>query len=356
MAAPGRGLIRMRSEFGTRSARLCAGVLLVLAVLACGAVWQLRAQKASSSPEQDWEKAAGGGQQFDVASVREDRTSGESHSNFSLDNGNAWFTVSRKDVLAPNGTLFSSKRLPLLRYITFAYKLSGTEELALRMDYWAGLELHVPDWVRNERYDIEARTAQPATKDQMRLMVQSLLAERFKLKVHWETREVPVYGLVLATPGIPGPLLKRHAASDDCTTTALPESADNNAGGGPAITLDAPLPIPCGMMARLPAGTRGAHRFGGRDVTMAMLAVSMPFQTGLATLDRPLLDKTGLAGGFDFSIEWTPPEDMGQPGDVGSFGAPFREALKRQLGLKLEPQKGPVDVLVIDHVEQPSAN
>jgi uncharacterized protein (TIGR03435 family) len=105
------------------------------------------------------------------ASVREDKTGAPSHSNFSLDNGNAWFTVSQKDVLAPNGTLFSAISVPLLHYITFAYKLSGTEELALRMDYWAGLDLHVPDWVRNDRYDIEARTSEPATKDQMRLMM-----------------------------------------------------------------------------------------------------------------------------------------------------------------------------------------
>ncbi len=326
--------------------------------VALALVWTAPLHAQSSAP--DWQKAAGGTQEFDVASVRQDRTGTPSHSNFSLDNGNAWFTVSQKDVLAPNGTLFSASSLPLLRYITFAYKLSGTEELALRMDYWAGLELHVPDWVRNDRYDIEARTSGPATKDQMRLMMQSLLAERFKLAVHWEAREVPVFALALAAPGMPGPQLQPHPANDDCATTALPESSDSNASGATqethATTPNAALPIPCGMIARLSASAQGAHRFGGRNVTMAMLAQSMPFQTGLATLERPLIDKTGLAGGFDFSIEWTPPEDMGQPGDVGSFGAPFREALKKQLGLKLEPQKAPVEVLVIDHVEQPTAN
>lgn len=333
-----------------------ATLLAVAATIASGLNVPLHAQGAAP----DWEKAAGGRQEFDVASVREDKTGAPSHSNFSLDNGNAWFTVSQKDVLAPNGTLFSASSFPLLRYVTFAYKLSGTEELALRMDYWAGLDLHVPDWVRNDRYDIEARTSEPATKDQMRLMMQSLLAERFKLQVHREAREVPVFGLVLATPGIPGPQLKLHPASDDCATTALPESSDNSASGvgqgTHAATPNAVLPIPCGMIARLPANAQGTHRFGGRNVTMAMLAESMPFQTGLATLERPLIDETGLTGGFDFSIEWTPPEDMGQPGDVGSFGAPFREALKKQLGLRLEPHKGPVEVLVIDHVEQPSAN
>ncbi|MFZ0340572.1 MAG: TIGR03435 family protein [Terracidiphilus sp.] len=342
-----------RCKCGKRTA--LGAALLAEMILLCST-----APLGAQSAVPDWEKAAGGPQQFDVASVRQNMANAPSHSNFSLDNGNAWFTVSEKDVLAPNGTLFSAASMPLLHYITFAYKLSGTEELALRMDYWAGLELHVPDWVRNTRYDIEARTPAPATKDQMRLMMQSLLAERFKLKVHWETREVSVYGLVLATPGIPGPQLKPHSASDDCTTTALSQSSDSNASVGPqgthATTPNAALPIPCGMMARLPVSGPGAHRFGGRNVTMAMLAESMPFQTGLATLDRPLLDKTGLRGEFDFSIEWTPPEDMGQPGDVGSFGAPFREALRRQLGLKLEPQKGPVEVLVIDHAEQPSEN
>jgi uncharacterized protein (TIGR03435 family) len=331
---------------------------VIVAAAALALVWTAPLRAQSSAP--DWQKAAGGQQEFDVASVREDKTGAPSHSNFSLDNGNAWFTVSQKDVLAPNGTLFSASSLPLLRYVTFAYKLSGTEELALRMDYWAGLDLHVPDWVRNDRYDIEARTSEPATKDQMRLMMQSLLAERFKLAVHWEAREVPVFALVQATPGTPGPQLKPHPASDDCATTALPESSDSSAGVGPQATHpttpNAALPIPCGMIARLPASAQGAHRFGGRNVTMKMLAESMPFQTGLATLERPLIDKTGLTGGFDFSIEWTPPEDIGQPGDVGSFGAPFREALKKQLGLKLDPEKAPVEVLVIDHVEQPSAN
>jgi uncharacterized protein (TIGR03435 family) len=339
-----------------RKTLLDVAVQLAALAIAFGLSMPVRAQ----GPVQDWEKAAGGRQEFDVASVRQDKTDAPSRSNFSLDNGNAWFTVSQKDKLAPNGTLFSSSGFPLLRYVTFAYKLSGTEELALRMDYWAGLELHVPDWVRNDRYDIEARTAEPATKDEMRLMMQSLLAERFGLKVHREARDVPVFGLALATPGMPGRQLKPHPANDDCATTALPENSDSKASGAAqemhAAKPNAALPIPCGMIARLPVSGQGARRFGGRNVTMKMLAESMPFQTGLATLDRPLIDKTGLSGGFDFSIEWTPPEEMGQPGDVGSFGAPFREALRKQLGLKLEPQKAPVEVLVIDHVEQPSAN
>ena len=334
-----------------------AAIFFVAALLSAAAlsVPGRNASLCAQSSAPDWEKEAGGRQEFEVASVREDKTGGQSYSNFSLDNGNAWFTVSKQDVLTPNGTLFSAKNQTLLHYIVFAYKLSGAQELALRFDFYAGFGLHVPEWVRNDRYGIDARTPKPASKDQMRLMMQSLLAERFKLAVHWETREVPVFALVLATPGKPGPQLEPHPASDDCANTALPESSDKAAAAAPATAPSSVLPIPCGMIAHLPARAPRGVRFGGRNVTLTMLAQSMPTQTGLATLPRPLIDETGLTGGFDFSIAWTP-EDTGQPGDLDSFGAAFRMALKEQLGMKLEPRKGPVEVLVIDHVEQPSAN
>lgn len=89
-------------------------------------------------------------------------------------------------------------------------------------------------------------------------------------------------------------------------------------------------------------------------MTLALLGTSMPTQTGLLTLPRPVVDETGLKGGYDFWIEWTY-EDTSE-GDNGETGGTFREALKNQLGLKLKPEKGPVEVLVIDHVERPTAN
>ena len=108
------------------------------------------------------------------------------------------------------------------------------------------------------------------------------------------------------------------------------------------------------MIAHLPPGAPGSNRIGGRNVTLALLASSLPAQTGLVTLPRPVIDATGLKGGYDFWLEWTP-EDTSEVDNHESGGA-FREALKDQLGLKLEPEKGPVQVLVIDHVEQPSPN
>jgi uncharacterized protein (TIGR03435 family) len=329
--------------------RLLRDAVLVIAAVAIvqGLQPQLRAQVADTN----WEKTAGGKQEFEVASVREDKGGGRSYSNFSLDNGNAYFAISKNDALDPAGSLFSAKNQTLMRYIVFAYKLGGTQELALRFDAYRGIQLHVPGWVKDGRYDIEARAPGPATKDQMRLMMQSLLAERFHLAVHWETRDAPVLGLALDNPGKLGPQLKQHPARDTCATTVFPEaSAKGAATGQPEST----LPIPCGEIAHLPASVPGGRGFGGRNVTMAMLAESLPAQTGLVVIPRPVIDKTGLTGGFDFSVEWTP-EDTSEI-DNDETGGTFREALKSQLGLKLEPQKGQVAVLVIDHVERPTPN
>ncbi len=326
-------------------------VTIWVLVLASGAFQWLGLSVGAQGSEQDWEKAAGGKQQFEVASVRENKSGGPSYSNFSLDNGNAYFIINKNDKLDLNGTLFSAKNQMLMRYIIFAYKLSGTQELALRFDYFKGLELHVPAWVKDDGYDIEARAPQSATKDQLRLMMQSLLDERFKLQVHWETREAPVFALILEKPGTLGPQLEEHKASDDCSATAFPESSSKPVA--PAQSLSA-LPIPCGQIAHLPPGAPGANRFGGRNVTLALLGTSMPTQTGLLTLPRPVVDETGLKGGYDFWMEWTH-EDTSEV-DNGETGGTFREALKDQLGLKLKPEKGPVQVLVIDHVERPTAN
>lgn len=302
--------------------------------------------------EQDWEKAAGGRQQFEVASVRENKSGGGSSSNFNLDGGsNAFGVMHQQDSLIPDGDLLSARNIPLIHYIVFAYRLNGTEELALRFDVYGGMKLHVPEWIKDHRYDIEARAPGAATKDQMRVMMQSLLEDRFQLKVHWETHEAPVFALVAEKPGKLGPQLEPHPNGDNCAKTDLPDGTGKTETS--ALMLSA-LPIPCGWIAHLPASAPGARRFGGRNVTLAMLGTSMPMQTGLVTVPRPVLNETGLKGGYDFWMEWTP-EDTSEVNN-GETGGTFREALKNQLGLKLEPAKGPVQVLVIDRVEQPTAN
>jgi uncharacterized protein (TIGR03435 family) len=341
----------MRKAVRTGDALLSAAGLLALTALATSCFAQ------ALPAMHDWEKAAGGKQEFEVASVRRDQGNGPATSNFPLDGGNVWFIVDKSFSPNPEGSLLSAKNQSLLRYIVFAYKLSGTQELALRFDFYQGLETHVPHWVRGdqndgERFDIEARAPAPVTKDQMRLMMQSLLADRFKLAVHWETQQAPVFDLVQVTPGKLGPQMKASPAGDDCSTASVPENASDTGSG--TLQLGA-LPIPCGMIAHLPPSSAAAHRFGGRDVPLRMLAESMPTQTGMATLRRPVVDGTGLKGGYNFWIEWAPEDTRNDP-ENGETGGTFREALKQQLGLKLEPQKGPIEVLVIDRVEEPTPN
>jgi uncharacterized protein (TIGR03435 family) len=345
--------------------RRCLFVILCALLLTACLGISVRAQ----SPEQGWEKAAGGKQQFEVASVRENKLDGPSYSNFMLDgNGNSYWVMNKNDRTAPDGSLFRATGQPLLRYIIFAYKLGGTQELALRLQFWAGLRMNVPEWVQHTRFDIEARAPGAATKDQMRLMMQSLLAQRFKLVVHKETRQAPVFAITLEKPGTLGPQLRAHPASDTCATTVFPQASSpdvdaekNGAQTSPGSTdRSQTLPIPCGMIARLPPSVQGRHRIGGRNVTLAMVAESLPAQTGMATFPRPVIDRTGLSGTFDFSLEWTQAVagDMAVgPNAQGEAPGPsIAQALKQQLGIKLESTKGPVELLVIDHVEMPTAN
>ena len=298
---------------------------------------------------------------FEVASVRENRADGDSTSNFALDgNGNVYWVMSESNKTAQEGSLFRATNQTLLRYIIFAYNLDGTEELALRAKFWAGLGVDVPSWVANTHYDIEARAPDSATgttKDQMRLMMQTLLEQRFKLVVHKETRQAPAFALELDKAGTLGPQLRTHPASDTCATTVYPEAAEKNGASAGTSQI---LPIPCGMIARLPPRAPEWHKIGGRNVTLAMVAASLPAQTGLVTCPRPVIDQTGLSGTFDFSLEWTQVASsdvaVGPNAQGEAPGPPMAEALKQQLGLKLESTKGPVELLVIDHVEKASEN
>ena len=310
------------------------------------------AQAASGGQAEGTPKAAK--LEFEVASVRQDKGNNPPHSTFSLDNGNVYFAVDQDDVLGPSGGYFSASNFALVRFIIFAYNLPGTQELALRFNYWPGLSSNAPEWVKNDHFDIEARAEGKPTKDQVRQMMRSLLEDRFKLAVHTETRQASVFALVLEKPGKTGPHLQPHPADDSCTATATGETPGAAAPAAKAATRGE-LPVVCGVIAHLPPSAPGRARFGGRGVTMAMLASSLPTQTGMATLPRPVFDETGLSGTFDFSLEWALEQDGpgGQPNDSGPS---FLEALEDQFGMKLVPQKGPVDVMVIDHVEHPTEN
>ena len=202
------------------------------------------------------------------------------------------------------------------------------------------LRERLPDWVTIERYDVQARAEGNPTKDQMRLMMRALLAERFKLAVHYETRQGPVFALVPLKPGKTGPDLRPHPSDATC-----PKRADESALMPPMVA--GGFPATCGGIVRVPASTPGRLSLGARDVTMGFIASSI---SGIGNLGRPVVDQSGLDGTFDFIIEWAPDSTPEESGPT------FVEALQKQLGLKLEPRNGQIDVVVLDHIEHPTPN
>jgi uncharacterized protein (TIGR03435 family) len=281
----------------------------------------------------DWQTAAGGRMSFEVASIRESPDTVHTM-NFRWDD-EAPFT--------PNGGYFSARN-SLVNYIEFAYKYPLTDEAE------NALLAHQPKWVREGNFVIKARASGNPTRDQIRLMMQSLLADRFKLAVHFESREQAVLAVTLVAPGKTGPALRPHSEGPPCddmngtSARSLPEGTAH------------PYPFKCGFLDvdDLPNHLR---RLGARNVTMGEIAYGF----GIAEWEgRTVVDQTGLSGKYDFKIEWAPatgdaaPFTEEDPSDSG--GPTFQRALRDQLGLKLVKREAPVKVLIIDHVERPSEN
>ena len=205
-----------------------------------------------------------------------------------------------------------------------------------------------PDWINSDGYDIVAKLdgnpdiveAGKGLPDPRQIAVRNLLADRFKLKTHFETREMDIYALVMAKPGgAPGP--KLIPSPRDCATQAA-------AARGQFPPPQAPGPPPelgkayCGI-----AGSNGRIRFGGLNSTMMAQAFNGPTQ-------RMVVDRTGLAGSWDFDLQFVP-RNRGVDASPADPDLPdFFTAVQEQLGLKLESTKGPVEVLVIDSVERPT--
>jgi bla regulator protein BlaR1 len=214
-----------------------------------------------------------------------------------------------------------------------------------------GRIIGAPSWA-NERFDIEASVDGSPTREQMASMVRRLLADVFKLQIHHETQQLPVYVLRLVTrDGTLGP--KFRASTPECVAAAdamHSGAAPPPAFGGPP----APGQVPCGAVSSRPS------TFTARAATMADIA-----KHGFAPLlGRDVLDQTGLEGHFDADVVFTPdysgplpraPIERGGYGHASPFiGPAFFTAVEEQLGLKLDLQTGPVDVLVIDRVEKPT--
>lgn len=306
---------------GRMTCRTVAAVLLI--AWAAPLLAQSPAGQGAAVPA--WQVAAGGTMKFKAATVRLDKSGQFKKPSFPL---------SADDGMQPANGLFEAD-FPLIVYIQFAYKLWFTPEET------RPLYASLPKWVLTDVYEIHAQAYGKPSKDQMRLMVQSLLAERFGLKVHFEDQELRVFALMLTKPGKMGPKLSMHVPS--CGAAAPAKDVF------PPSCLDqALMTIPRPNHVRLT---------GTRNTTMELIAT---YLSSIGELDRPVIDRTGLQGRYDFSLEFTPDSSLPAPGDAdaepGSPVTNFRAALQEQLGMKLEPAKAMRSVLVVDQVVRPAEN
>jgi uncharacterized protein (TIGR03435 family) len=193
----------------------------------------LQVQSAQQTPQ--WQIDAGGKMAFEVASVKANKSGSDTPtSNFPLGPGNAY---------TPNGGFFTAENYPLSAYIAFAYKMNTFQS--------TGLATLAPKWVFSEPFDIQGRARGNPAKDQMRLMMQALLADRFKLAMHAETRQLPIFALALVNPGKIGPQLQPYPDGSPCdasTPTATGTARPLVAGGFPEI---------CGGVYEIQASTPG---------------------------------------------------------------------------------------------------
>ena len=229
---------------------------------------------------------------------------------------------------------FSTHSETVKEVIQFAYDIKSDKQLS------GG-----PSWISSEKFDIEAKEDEAVAAklqklpmeehaNQIRLMVQAMLADRFRLKVSHETKELPVYALVVAKGG---PKMKEEPPA------SAPEAAAH---------------------PRMFIQFMGAGQLRGTNIGVGLLADTLSRQP---ELERLVVDETGLKGNYDWTLKWTPEQsdpmfkgpDGAPPPDTpppDSFGPSIFAALEEQLGLKLEPRKGPVETLVIGSIEKPSEN
>jgi uncharacterized protein (TIGR03435 family) len=218
-----------------------------------------------------------------------------------------------------SGTLVMMHNTQVGSFIFYAYHLEGSYEL-----------VGLPDWPDESRwFDIDARTAVPdAPDDRVRLMFQSLLADRFKLRMHRETREMPEYVLTLGKGKLKlTPSTSKNSLNitiEDRPYTQAPETC------GTSLWREGTHVVCCAAtMDKITAQIRGALR-------------------------SPVADRTGLTGTYDLNLLFMPEGRPPEPDD--QILAPTLTGALSDVGLKLENGKGPVEVLVIDHIERPSDN
>ena len=276
-------------NFARKLALAAAGIIALAIPICVGLI---------GAPSIHAQSAAAARPQFEVASVKPNTT-----------NGPVGFRPVR------SGDLVLMHNNHLQNIVTYAYHVAAYQLVGFR---------EVPDaW---KWYDIDARVAGSPSDDELRLMFQSLLEDRFKLKVHRESREMSVYKLEVAKNG---PRLKPGTDGDYSTTIE----------GKALVTKKGTV--------RVTLWNDGAH-LTGKNVTMAQLVGALSSQ-----FDGPLVDSTGISGTFDFDVVFAPAD---WPPDSEFTPPLLSAALKNELGLTIEKGKAPGEVLVLDHLEKLNPN
>ncbi len=215
----------------------------------------------------------------------------------------------------PGGVRYRGSNLPLRQYMIGCYRLRGDQIL------------NAPGWVDSENYDVLAEAPKPSTVEEMYLMMRNLLIDRCHLAFHIENREMPIYTLGVDPVGIK---MKPHDPANGEDPFFITQSWDS------------------------PFHARWIAKGATIDILTGRLSRSM---------DRPVMDMTELKGDYDFVLTYTmePPPNLppgakinGEPIDLS--GPTIFQAVRQQLGLRLDARKGPAPVMIIDHIDKPTAN
>jgi uncharacterized protein (TIGR03435 family) len=296
-------------------------VVVVTAIAPLRAVAGMVHQSATSTARGESQPGHEEPLAFDVASIKPNK-SGD------------W----RKGIGPAPGGRFTATNTTFRELVRFAYGFSQ----------WTGNTRVTggPQWIDTDHFDVVAKAQGMPSPQEMRVLVRTMLAERFRLLAHTETKELPVYALVMAkSDGSYGPHLRRSEVSEEAC--AARRAAVRRNEPVPPVQPGA-VPV-CGTERSRPGAVMAVGR------SMASLADTLgPF------VGRVVLDRTGLIGLVDLNLEWTPdpipqprPDDPDPP-RIDPHGPSVFSALVEQLGLKLESTKGPVGVLVIDRLEHPT--
>jgi uncharacterized protein (TIGR03435 family) len=318
-------------------------IFIVLTLLA-SALGSLNAQSAAQTPSAnpppaqataappDRQTAASGKLEFEVASVRPKDPDSDNTLNGTMDQ------------VPPRSDLFSASNY-LWHYIVFAYHLSHSDRQTQSL-----LNSIVAAKLNSVKWDVEARTDGIPTQEQLREMVRSLLEDRFKLRVHYETRQGPIYALVVGAPGKFGPQMHVHSGTTPCIKVA------SEAAQAPTAEKST---LYCGEV----------RFWWDQNSVINVTMAKAPMGELVDTLDHlgswggglfaiPIVDQTGLKGEYDLQLQFALSPRFDHPDEKvpGPGGPTFTEALKKQLGFRLVKTSGPVQFLVIDHIERPTEN